>query len=72
MSRHKIDLLKKKYELDAPKKSPFVFFGKPLLIAIVLLATTGMIFSYRVSSTEEISPAPQESGSIFSTSCELA
>ncbi len=67
MEKPKIDLLKKKYELHTPKKSPFVFFGKPLIIGIVIAATVGTIFSYQVNSTQEFNTTPEETGSFFST-----
>jgi polyisoprenyl-teichoic acid--peptidoglycan teichoic acid transferase len=53
MPKPKIDLLKEKYDLAAPRKTPFVFFGRSLTVLIGIAITTGLIFSYQVNSTAD-------------------
>lgn len=53
MSKHKIDLLKEKYDLHAPKKTPLLFFGRILAVVVGVAVTFSLIFSYQVASTSE-------------------
>ncbi len=65
MSRPKIDLLKQKSYLRVPRRTPVLFFGRSLGIAVAVLATVGIIFSYRVSYTTQSTANPNLS--MFST-----
>ena len=50
-----INLLKRHHTPRATKRSPALFFGRRLFVVVAILATTGAIFSYQVSSTSESS-----------------
>ncbi|MBT5808510.1 LCP family protein [Candidatus Uhrbacteria bacterium] len=58
MHKPKIDLLKEKYDIGAPKKTPLLFFGRTLTIIIGIIVTTGMIFSYQVNTSADNSNFP--------------
>ncbi|MBI5370036.1 LCP family protein [Candidatus Uhrbacteria bacterium] len=66
MEKLKIDFLKQKYELHHPKKSSLLFFGRSLAIVLIVLATAGAAFSYRVSSSAN-SRGVMPNLSLFST-----
>jgi LCP family protein required for cell wall assembly len=53
MSREKIDLLKQKTYLRLPRRAPVLFFGKILVSAIIVIATIGTVFSYKITTTAE-------------------
>jgi len=53
MVKPKIDLLKEKYHLRAPRRSPVLFFGRTLAIIVIIAATAGTVFSYQVDSTSD-------------------
>jgi polyisoprenyl-teichoic acid--peptidoglycan teichoic acid transferase len=53
MHKPKIDLLKDKYHLRAPRRSPVLFFGKAIAVLAVVASITGVVFSYQVTSTDE-------------------
>jgi len=53
MQDPKIDFLKEKYHLDEPDQKPFIFFRKRLIASLIIVATLGTIFSYRVATTAE-------------------
>ena len=65
MENHKIDFLKEKYALSKPNEKPFIFFGRTVAVVILVLATFGVIFSYRVVTTTE-GKAGATSFSLFS------
>lgn len=53
MEKPKIDFLKTKYELKDEKKNNLLFFGRALVVVLVIGATVGTIFSYRVGVTAD-------------------
>jgi polyisoprenyl-teichoic acid--peptidoglycan teichoic acid transferase len=67
MNKDKIDLLNESPRPPArTKRPPVLFFGRKLVIAILILATVGVVFSYQVSSTSE-STGNLPNLSLFST-----
>ena len=65
MENPKIDFLKEKYALSKPDEKPFLFFGRTVIAVILVLATTGAVFSFRVGKTTE-GKANATSFSLFS------
>ncbi len=51
MEKPTIDFLKQKYELGQTKKNNLLFFGRTLVIVLVVCATIGATFSYHVNSS---------------------
>lgn len=51
----RVNLLKRHHTPRATKRSPALFFGRRLFIALAVLATVGIIFSSQVNSTSESS-----------------
>ncbi|MEK7615140.1 MAG: LCP family protein [Patescibacteria group bacterium] len=51
MEKLKIDFLKEKYHLAEPKKKHLLFFGRVLVVVLVVTASIGAALSYHVSST---------------------
>lgn len=68
MNKANIDLLKEEppRRPRRPKRSPVLFFGRGLVILIVIAATAGTVFSYHVTSTSD-SSGNFPSISLFST-----
>lgn len=66
MHKPKIDLLKQKHHLRTEHRSPVLFFGRIIAVAVVIMAMIGIVFSYRVSSTADGSGSFPEI-SFFST-----
>jgi LCP family protein required for cell wall assembly len=65
MDKIKIDLLRQKYQLEAPRRKPFLFFGRVTMIVLIVCATTGAALSYQITSSNDASGFP--SLSLFST-----
>ncbi len=62
----KINLLREKYDLDAPKgRRSFRLLGKLFLILVIFTSLTGAAFSYQIASSDEGSSFPRLS--LFST-----
>jgi LCP family protein required for cell wall assembly len=55
MEKPRVNLLKRHHTPRASHRSPALFFGQRLFIALAVLATVGVIFSSQVSSTSESS-----------------
>ncbi|NQV90513.1 LCP family protein [Candidatus Uhrbacteria bacterium] len=66
MEKHKVDLLQDHPRQRVPKRSPVLFFGRTLVVLLIMLATAGAVFSYQVNSTSE-STGTFPSISFFST-----
>ncbi len=49
----KIDLLKQKYDIGVPRDRSFSFFIRSLCMILVVIATLGVAFSYRVAQTSD-------------------
>jgi LCP family protein required for cell wall assembly len=65
MEKIKIDLLKKKYRLDASQRRPFVVFGRTILSLAIFVAVAGAALSYQVDSSSDAGGFPRLS--LFST-----
>lgn len=51
MDKIKIDLLREKYQLEVPRRTPFLFFRRTMLIAVIVTATLGAAMSYQITSS---------------------
>ncbi len=65
MEKVKIDLLRKKYQLDASKRRPFVVFGRVLLTLAIFVSVAGASLSYNVGASSDNNGFPRFS--LFST-----
>jgi len=65
MDKIKIDLLRQKHNLEVPRRKPIPFFGRVMMIGLVVTATLGAAMSYQITSSGDAMGFP--GFSLFST-----
>lgn len=53
MAHPKIDFLKEKHQLVKPDEKPFLFFRKAIVVTSIVIATSGIFFSFGIRSTSD-------------------